>query len=146
MTNKSPPGRMMVARKQSLQDAHEQAKFQDWLPIEINQISAGYYSGYIHMLEHEQVGVCRECQNRTIHKRSVIDQESCTVSFFRNKQFPNGFSEYAPAEGSLFFLPAGSELDIRVAANVETVYFRFNQSVLLQKARAMNPSRWGSPP
>lgn len=137
---------MMVARYQTLQDPYEQAKFQNWLPIEINQISAGHYSGHVQMLEHGEVGVCWESQNRTIHKRSVIDQESCTVSFFRNKQFSNGFSEYAPADGSLFILPAGAELDIRVAANVETVYFRFNQSVLLHKARAMNPSRWGAPP
>ncbi|AEC19665.1 AraC family transcriptional regulator [Pusillimonas sp. T7-7] len=137
---------MMVAWHQTLQDPYEQAKFQNWLPIEINQISAGHYSGYIRMLEHDEVSVCWESQSRTIHKRSVIDQDSCTVSFFRNQQFANGFSEYAPAEGSLFILPAGAELDIRVAANVETVYFRFNQSVLLHKARAMDPSRWEAPP
>ncbi|MFT0546004.1 helix-turn-helix domain-containing protein [Allopusillimonas ginsengisoli] len=137
---------MMVTRTQTLQDPYEQAKFQHWLPIEINQISPGHYSGYIHMLEQDQLCVCRENQNRIIHKRSVIDPESCTVSFFRNKQYSNGFSEYAPADGSLFFLPAGAEADIRVAANVETVYFRFNQSVLLNKARAMDPSRWGASP
>lgn len=137
---------MMVTRNQTIRDAYQQAKFQNWLPIEINQISAGYYSGYIHMLEYDEASVCWESQNRTVHKRSVIDQDSCTVSFFRDKQFSNGFSEYAPAEGSLFILPAGAELDIRVAANVETVYFRFNQSVLLHKARAMDPSRWGAPP
>lgn len=137
---------MIIIRNQALQSPYEQAKFQNWLPIEINQISAGHYSGHIHMLEQDEVSVCWESQNRTVHKRSVIDQESCTVSFFRNKQCSNGFSEYAPAEGSLFFLPAGAELDIRVAANVDTVYFRFNQSVLLHKAGAMNPSRWGGPP
>lgn len=146
MANESLPSRVMAARSQSLQDAYEQAKFQDWLPIEINQISTGHYSGRIHVLEHDEVGVCWESQNRTIHKRSVMDEESCTVSFFRNKHFQNGFSEYTPADSSLFFLPAGSELDIYVAANVETIYFRFNQSMLLQKARAMDPSRWGDPP
>lgn len=140
------PGQMMVARNQRLKDAYEQAKFQNWLPIDINQISAGSYSGYIQMLENDDVAVCRESQNRVIHKRSVVDQESCTVSFFRSKQFPNGFSEYAPAEDSLFFLPAGAEVDIRVAADAETVYFRFNQSALLQKAAAMDPPRWGIPP
>ncbi len=137
---------MMVARNQSLKDAYEQAEFQNWLPIEINQISTGHYCGHIRMLEHDELGVCWESQNRTIHKRSVMDHASCTVSFFRNKQFQNGFSEYTPADNSLFFLPAGSEVDIYVAANVETVYFRFNQSVLLHKARAMDPSRWGDPP
>lgn len=146
MASESLPGRGMDVRSQALHDAYEQAKFQDWLPIEINQISTGHYSGRIHMLEHDEVGVCWESQNRTIHKRSVMDQESCTVSFFRNRHFQNGFSEYTPADSSLFFLPAGSELDIHVAANVETIYFRLNQSILLQKARAMDPSRWGDPP
>ncbi|PLC47879.1 ethanolamine operon regulator [Pollutimonas subterranea] len=146
MTNQSLQDRIMVARNQSLQDAYEQAEFQKWLPIEINQISTGHYSGYIHMLEHDEVGVCWEGQNRTIHKRSVMDQELCTVSFFRNKQLQSGFSEYTPADNSLFFLPAGAEVDIYVPANAETVYFRFNQSVLLDKARAMDPSRWSGSP
>lgn len=79
-------------------------------------------------------------QNCSIHKRSVMDEKSCTVSFFRNKQSRTRLSEYGPCRNSLFFLPGGTEFDIHVPANVETVYFRFNQSSLLDKARAM-PAR-----
>ncbi|NYT45050.1 helix-turn-helix domain-containing protein [Alcaligenaceae bacterium] len=146
MASQNSQGRKMLERRRVLHDAYEQAEFQSWLPIEINQISAGYYSGSIQMLENAEVAVCHESQNRAVYKRCLMDQQLCTVSFFRSTQSPNRFSEYSPADSSLFFLPAASELDIYVNADVQTVYFRFNQSELLHKATARDPSRWELPP
>lgn len=146
MTSENLSGPRRAARDQSLQDAHQQAEAQRWLPIEITQISTGQYSGRLRVLEHQDVDVYWESQNCTLHKRGILGSESCTVSFFRNKPSRSCFSEYAFADNAVFFLPAGAELDVQVAANVDTVYFRFNQSLLLKKLRAMDPSGWESSP
>lgn len=129
-----------------LSDASEQAAEQDWLPLEINQISAGNYQGHMRVLEHADVGVYFENQNCTVHKRGVTDDKFCTVSFFRTQQPQTRFSEYCPADNSLFFLPSSTEFDIYVPGSAETVYFRIDQSRLMEKARAVDPSRWESTP
>lgn len=139
-------GKRVLFREQSLSDAYEQAAAQNWLPVEINQISTGQYAGRICVLEHAHVSAYLENQNCTVHKRGVMDRASCTVSLFRNRSSQVRFSEYAPTEKALFFLPGGAEFDIHVSANVETAYFRFDQSALLEKARAMNPCRWEKVP
>lgn len=133
-------------RNLTLLDASEQAEAQDWLPLEMNQISPGSYSGQMRVFEHDDVSVYFETQNSTIHKRGVMDEKLCTVSFFLTNQADCRFSEYNPADHSLFFLPSGTEFDINVPGNIETVYFRYDQESLLDKARAINPSRWESSP
>jgi AraC family transcriptional regulator, ethanolamine operon transcriptional activator len=129
-----------------LSDASEQAATQNWLPLEINQISAGNYQGHMRVAEHADVSVYFENQNCTVHKRGVMDDKFCTVSFFRSQLPQTRFSEFSPTDNSLFFLPCGTEFDIYVPGNTKTVYFRIDQSKLLHKARAMNPGRWENLP
>src|SRR5690606_8336111 len=113
MTEKSP-----LFLEQSLCDAFEQAAVQNWLPIEINQISRGQYAGHIRVLEHAHGSAYLENQNCTIHKRGVVDSASCTVSLFRNRPCQDRFSEYASTDNAVFFLPGGTECDLHVSANV----------------------------
>lgn len=135
-----------LALNLTLLDASEQAEAQDWLPIEINQVSRGSYSGQMGVLQYDDVGIYREIQNCTIHKRAIMEEKSCTISFVKTKQAGCRFSEYDDFAQSLFFLPSGTEFDVYMPGNVETFYFRYNQSSLLDKARAINPSRWESSP
>jgi AraC family transcriptional regulator, ethanolamine operon transcriptional activator len=141
---------MRVAQPQlqtiDLLDASEQAAAQDWPALEIVQISAGGYHGHLRALEQCEVSVYFENQNRTVHKRGITDDRYCTVSYCRNVLPRARFSEYNPADHSLFFLPCGTEFDIFVPENTGTVYFLIDQALLLNKARAMNPARWESPP
>lgn len=123
-------------------DAFEQAAIQDWLPLEITQISAGDYQGDIRTIEHPDVSVTFENQNRTVHKRGVMSEGLCTVSFCRDTHSQHRFSEYIPEENSLFLLPSGTEFDIHLAENTNTVYFKLDQSALLDKLRAINPFEW----
>jgi AraC family transcriptional regulator, ethanolamine operon transcriptional activator len=129
-----------------LQDASEQAAAQDWPELTITQISAGSYEGQIRVIEHPDVNVYLEHQNRTVHKCGVTDKNLCTVSFLRVHEPQARFSEYNSANNSLFFLPCSTEFDIFLPGEISTVYFRFDQSRLLDKARALNPARWETPP
>jgi AraC family transcriptional regulator, ethanolamine operon transcriptional activator len=129
-----------------LLDASEQAAAQEWPALEIVQISAGNYNGHLRALGQGEVTVFFENQNRTVHKRGITDNQYCTVSYCRNVLPQARFSEYNPADHSLFFLPCGTEFDIFVPENTGTVYFRIDQALLLNRARAMNPARWERPP
>lgn len=129
-----------------LLDTFEQQSAQDWLPLEITQLSAGAYQGQLRELQHNGVSVVFEHQNCMVHKRGVMDEHLCTVSFFRSTNGVARFSEYNAIENSLFFLPSGTEFDIQVGGDVETVYFRFNQSELLDRARIVSPLRWDTTP
>lgn len=133
-------------RNLSLSDALEQQTAQDWLPLEITQLSAGAYQGQLREIQHDDVSVFFEQQNCMVHKRGVIDDDVCTVSFFRSTNGVARFSEYNALENSLFFLPSGTDVDIQVGGDVETVYFKFNQSQLLERARIVNPQRWDTKP
>lgn len=132
----------ILFRDQSLQDAFEQQSAQNWLPLEINQISAGHYQGQIREVRQNGVSVFFEHQNCTVHKRGVMKNDLCTVSFVRSPKSPLRFSEYNAVDSALFFLPGGTEFDIQAGGDAETVYFRFEQSRLLERARAMNPILW----
>ncbi len=127
-------------------DASEQQANQSWLPIEITQLSTGNFQGNLRQIEHQDVSVFFESQNRSIHKRSVMPDNLCTVSFVRATSANFRFSEYSSANNALFFLPSGTAFDLNVPSGTDTVYFRFNQSQLLDKARALNPYRWESTP
>jgi AraC family transcriptional regulator, ethanolamine operon transcriptional activator len=131
-----------IFRNLPLFDAFEQQSAQDWLPLEITQLSVGSYHGELRELQHNDVNVCFEHQSCMVHKRGVMDNQLCTVSFARSTDGAVRLSEFDANEDSMFFLPSGTEFDILVEGNVETVYFRFNQSQLLERARIMNPQRW----
>jgi AraC family transcriptional regulator, ethanolamine operon transcriptional activator len=131
-----------VYRDQPLFDAYEQQVAQDWLPIEIMQLSAGQYRGHYREMGNDDVRIVLEQQNQIVHKRAIIEQDFCTVSFARSANNQVRVSEYDGFENSLFFLPANVEVDIQAGVDVETIYFRFEQSALLESARAINPQHW----
>lgn len=135
--------------KQSIQfrdtplcDAFEQQSAQDWLPLEITQLSAGTYQGQVREIQYDNVGVFFEHQNCMVHKRGVMEIPFCTVSFGRSVNGQVRLSEHDSQENSLFFIPSGNEVDVQVGGDVETVYFRFDQTELLERARVVNPRRW----
>lgn len=140
------PNKNILISETSLFDASEQALAQNWLPIEINQLSAGNYSGQLRNIEHPDVSVFFEHQNCTVHKRGITDENFCTVSFFRGTQSQLRFSEYNPADNTLFFLPSSTEFDIQVTEYIDTVYYRFDQSTLLERLTALEPTRWQNEP
>jgi AraC family transcriptional regulator, ethanolamine operon transcriptional activator len=136
-------------RQTLLSDAYEQQAAQDWLPIEINQISYGQFAGEIREIQSDDVSVCFESQSRKVHKCGIIEDDSCTISFLRHLSDVDGkvgFSEYTALESTLFFLPSGVEFDLALNSGCDTVYFRLDQSLLLEKARAMNPALWENDP
>lgn len=133
-------------RDESLSDVSEQQAAQDWLPFEIAQISSGDYEGQIREIGNHDVRVVFEQQNCDVHKRGIMDAKLCTVSFVRSTNTTLRFSEYNAFNNALFFLPSNTELDIQVGANVETVYYRFEESTLLESARTINPQRWENTP
>jgi len=133
-------------RNESLSDVSEQQAAQDWLPLEIAQISSGDYAGQLREIGNDNVRVVYEQQNCAVHKRGIMDAKLCTVSFVRSTNTILRFSEYNAFNNALFFLPSNAELDIQVGANVETVYYRFEESILLESARTINPKRWENTP
>lgn len=138
----------ILFRDRSLPDVSVQQSSQDWLPIEINQISEGHFSGQLREISHARGSVFFEHQNCNVHKRGIIEDDLCTVSFARaiDRSPELRFSEHNSLESSLFFLPRACEFDIRVASNVQTVYFLFSQSLFLERARALDPVRWEKNP
>ena len=136
----------VLFRERALCDAYEQQSAQDWLPLEVTQLSAGSFNGQLREIQHPDVGVYFEQQNCMVHKRGIIDKSFCTVSFARSTNAQVRMSEYDSHDHSLFFIPRGTEVDVQVAANVETVYFRFNQAQFLERARAISPRYWAIAP
>lgn len=136
----------ILFRDKPLLDASEQQAAQDWLPLEITQISPGAYEGRIREVRQGSVSVCFEQQNSMVHKRGVMNDDFCTVSFVRSLDAQSRFSEYNSIGNSLFLLPAGTEFDAQVAGGTETVYFRFKQSHLIERARGVNPMFWDTNP
>ncbi|GAC17516.1 helix-turn-helix domain-containing protein [Paraglaciecola arctica] len=133
-------------RKLPLFDACEQQSAQNWLPLEITQLSAGPYQGQLREIQHHDVSVFFEQQNCMVHKRGIMVDPFCTVSFARSTNAQVRLSEYDSQDNSLFFIPSESEVDVQVAGDVETVYFRFNQAKFLERARAISPQYWATVP
>ena len=126
----------------TLSDASEQQTIQSWLPLEVKQLSRGEYQGNMRLIENNSVTICAEQQNVMVHKVGVIDDDYCTLSFALASKTAIRFSEYTPANNALFWLPSKTEFDVQVPAGAETVYFRFKQSTLLERARAFCPEQW----
>lgn len=129
-----------------LLDACEQADLQDWMPLEINQLSSGEYSGRLRELRYPGFSFFSEKQNSCIRKRAVSDSQYCTVSYAHTKGPRDRFSEYSSGDHSLFFMPGGTEFDMQVGAGVDTFYYRFNQAEFLQKMRTLTPRLWEKEP
>ncbi len=129
-----------------LHDASEQQAAQDWLTWENHQIKAGRYEGRLRELNLGTASIVEENQTRTVHKRGVMEKNFCTISYTRPNSKKNRFSEYNMGESELFFLPGNTEFDAQVEGNVETVYFRFEQSLLQERAAALDPDFWDKPP
>ncbi len=140
------PEQNTLFRDLPLLDAYEQQSAQDWLPLEITQLSAGAYQGKLREIQHNDVRVVFEHQNCMVHKRGIMANELCTVSFARSTSGLTRLSEHHSQKNTLFFLPSETELDIQVGSDVETVYFRFNQPQFLERARAINPRDWKNTP
>ena len=133
-------------RERPLFDAFEQQSAQNWLPLEITQLSAGAYQGQLREIQHNDVSVCFEQQNCMVHKRGIMVDPYCTVSFTRRTNAKARISEYDSQNDFLFFIPSGYELDVQVGKDVETVYFRFNQAQFLERARVISPLNWSEDP
>lgn len=137
------PENKTLFRDKRVVDAFEQAAAQDWfLPLEITQLSTGNYQGHVRTIKHPDVSVTFESQNCTVHKRAVMTEGLCTVSFVRNNNYQQRFSQYRPNDNSLFLLPSRTEFDIHLIENSNTVYFMLDQSSLFHKLRATNPLQW----
>ncbi|MGJ8690459.1 MAG: helix-turn-helix domain-containing protein [Gammaproteobacteria bacterium] len=127
-------------------DANDQAAIQDWMPLQITQLSAGSYEGRVRIIDHQDVSVFFESQNCTVHKRGVTSQGLCTLSFFREQNVQHRFSTHNSEDHSLFFLPGGTDCDIHVRENASTVYFLLSQDALLDRLRVMQPTQWNIDP
>jgi len=143
--------RALTWRRQALSDASEQARLQSWLPIEIQQLSAGSYAGEYTELGLSDLRLVSESQSQTAHKRGVMAENRCTVSFLRiaepsirfNHFFNHVNENLAPL---VFFMPANTEFDIQVARETQTSYIDFDQDELLEALSIVQPSDWKRSP
>tara|TARA_R100001377_G_scaffold59044_1_gene35549 strand:+ start:688 stop:1650 length:963 start_codon:yes stop_codon:yes gene_type:complete len=133
-------------RDRLVTDAHDQGAIQDWMPLQITQLSAGSYEGRVRIIDHQDVSVFFESQNCTVHKRGVTSQGLCTLSFFREQNAQHRFSTHNSEDHSLFFLPGGTDCDLHVRENASTVYFLLSQDALLDRLRVMQPAQWDIDP
>ena len=133
---------LITFRDRLVTDAHDQGAIQDWMPLEITQLSAGRYEGSLRIISQQDVSVFFESQNCTVHKRGVTTEGLCTLSFFREQNAQHRFATHSSEDHSLFFLPGGSECDIHVKGNASTVYFLLSQDALLDRLRVMQPAQW----
>ncbi|MDP2506951.1 helix-turn-helix domain-containing protein [Oceanobacter sp. 3_MG-2023] len=128
-----------------MQDASEQALVQDWLPISIDQVSSGRYAGRYQELNLPGIKMVIERQNCTVHKRFTMDKKYCTLSYVRGTLDTARVSEYQANHKALFLIPAGTEADVHVGGEAETVYFRFDQEHFQQQMMIIDPERRESP-
>jgi len=122
-----------------LGDASEQAAAQQWIPLEIIQLSAGSYAGRYRELELGDFGLVVESQNCAVHKRGVMHNNLCTLSFPRSRGSNLRFSTHLSQDQSLFLLPCATEFDIQVEGGDETLYFRLPFARLEADLRQLDP-------
>lgn len=131
-----------IRRNLSLQDVSEQYAAQNWFPAEFNQLKPGLYQGHIHKLDLGSLIIVEENQNRTIHKRGIIEEDQCTISYTRNPEKKCRFSEYQTSRNQLYFLPSNTEFDVQIESDVQTIYFRFEQTYFQERASILNSRCW----
>ncbi len=132
----------IVFKDLPLQDASEQASAQDWVPVTIDQIGSGTYAGHYQELNLPGIKMVIERQNCTVHKRGIMDEKYCTLSYVRGTIDAARVSEHQASHKALFLIPAGTEVDVQVGSEAETVYFRFDQEHFQQQAMIIDPERW----
>src|SRR5690606_10576041 len=111
----------LLYRDQRVADAFTQGALQDWMPLQITQLSCGDYQGHVRSIEQGELSVYFEAQNCAVHKRGVTTEGLCTVSFFRENHHRHRFGVHRPEAHSLFLLPGGVEFDIHVKEHSSTV-------------------------
>ncbi|WP_198263069.1 helix-turn-helix domain-containing protein [sulfur-oxidizing endosymbiont of Gigantopelta aegis] len=129
-----------------LQDASEQQAAQDWLAWENHQLKPGHYKGRLRELHLDSLSIVEENQNQAAHKHGLMEKNLCTISYIRPNTEKNRFSEHSIDENELYFLPSNTEFDVQIEANVETIYFRFEQSRVQERASVLCPKSWEKPP
>ena len=128
----------------SLGDATEQAALQTWLPIDYRQLTAGRYVGRFREISVGNQRLVGEFQAQTVLKRGVMAEGTCTVSFARTPDVDGIFSEYPMTASAVYFCPAGTEFDVKLSGNSETVYFSFDQARFLADAMVLDEAYWSA--
>jgi AraC family ethanolamine operon transcriptional activator len=134
-------------RSHTLTDAAEQAKHQEWVDLDIHQLSAGSYQGACSVLSGNNMHVVHEQQNQLIYKSGYTPKNSCTVSLCYGTDPAMRFTQFQSLmESWLFFLPQETEFDINVPAGLDTLYVCLEQDRLMEDARILNEQFWEKPP
>lgn len=134
-------------KTEKLIDASQQGVAQDWVPLEIHQISLGPYRGTCTSLSTGGMHVVHESQNRLVHKTGMLPKNTCTVSMFLSRDPAMRFSHFHhPEHSQVFLLPGDTELDIQVPGGVDTVYVCLDQDRLMAGARILNERFWEQTP
>jgi AraC family ethanolamine operon transcriptional activator len=149
----------LVWQRQDLTDAAEQAAAQPWVDMRCDQVGPGDRVGAIEQVEIGPLRVIRETQTADVHKSAVLRAGLCSVSFVEDPDPRSAFSKHRQDSARLrysqyrqdstkhlFFLPCGREVDVNVPAGFRSVYATFDQDVLLERARHLNPRLWERAP
>lgn len=122
-----------------IHDASEQAALQSWLPLSCRQISSGRFFGHYREVDLGSFLLVNECQNQDVVKSAVTPQGVCTLSFIANEHNLERFSQYrGSSKSALYLLPADTEADILAPKDIETIYVKLSQDVLMEKLRTVN--------
>lgn len=136
-----------VYRSHTLADATEQARHQEWVDLDIHQVSAGTYQGACSVLSADNMHVVHEQQNQLIYKSGYMPKNICTVSLCYGTDPAMRFTQFqSPLESWIFFLPEETEFDINVPGSIDTLYVCLEQDRLIESARILNEQFWEKPP
>jgi AraC family ethanolamine operon transcriptional activator len=126
-----------------LTDATSQGHVQQWVDVEIHQLSAGGYQGACNTFRRGDMHLVHERQNRLIHKQGILPKKTCTVSMFLSQDPARRFSHFcSPDTSQIFLLPEKSELDILVPEDTDTLYVCLDQDRLMDGIRNLNERLW----
>lgn len=130
-------------RLYELNDATSQGHVQQWVDVEIHQLSAGGYQGACNTFRRGNMHLVHERQNRLIHKQGILPKNTCTVSMFLSQDPARRFSHFCgPDTSQVFLLPEKSELDILVPEDTDTLYVCLEQDRLMGGIRILNERLW----
>lgn len=134
-------------RLHTLSDAAEQGRHQEWVDLDIHQVSPGTYQGACSVLSGDNMHVVHEHQNQLIYKSGYMPKNTCTVSLVYGTDPAMRFTQFQrPMESWIFLLPEETEFDINVPAGLDTLYVCLEQDRLIESARILNEQFWEKPP
>ncbi len=146
-TTDRPGNGGLAFRSAELIDATLQGAAQEWVSLEIHQLSAGTYRGTCTSLGTGGMHLVYEDQNRLVHKSGSLPKDSCTVSMFLSRDPAMRFSHFHhPEHSQVFLLPGDTELDIQVPGGVDTVYLCLDQDRLMAGGRVLDEPSWEETP